>query len=270
VPSGHYQDGVDGIDNALGKAFYDGLYPGYPETWLAMGTDAGTDEEEIFRVRDYSGQPDDDQIEVDLYAALGLDPREDGGTAPAWDGNDHWKILRDMLAPPGYDVDGPQFVDSRAYVSNGILVAQFSNVNWPTSLPLAPASVFKVAQLTLMGHLTYDGALWELPDLVVSLRMRINELLSTLARAQDTAVPSSPVCATDVGYEHMKRIICSYEDIASSADSTTSLCDSLSGASLIYAKQAQLGSVHDPASNFPPCAMNVKPDTDMCQSLAGP
>jgi hypothetical protein len=270
VPSAHYQDGVEGIDNALGKAFSD-TYPGYPDTVFAMGTDAGSDEEEIFRVRGYSGQPDDDQVEVDLYAALGLDPREDGGVAPVWDGNDHWKILREMLVPPGYDIDEPQFVDSRAYVSNRILVAQFKNVLWPDGLPSAPDSVNRVAQFTLMGHLMNDGGPWELPDLVLSRRLRINDVLSTLARAPaDIAGPTSLLCATAVSYERLRRIICSYEDITSGADSVASPCDALSAGTLIFARQAQLGSVRPPASDPPTCAPDVQPDTDTCQSLAGP
>ena len=88
----------------------------------------------LFRVSSYSGQRDDDQVEVSLYAGYGLAPRPgdgDSGSPPLWDGDDRWKIMPEMLAPSASpSVDEPLYRDDHAYVSGGMLVAHFPKAVW--------------------------------------------------------------------------------------------------------------------------------------------
>jgi hypothetical protein len=268
VPEANYHDGVDGIDNAIGLVFKD-YYPGLADTLTAMGTDAGIDEEEIFRVRGYSGHPNDDHVEVDLYTGLGIEPRDDGGTDPLWDGNDRWQIFQDVLRPPSHIVDEPLYVDSDAYVANYVLVAHFTNVVVPTYLPLAPDSLYPVAQLVLKGTLTYDGSQWAVQDLVAATRVKVSDFLSSSARLPNLSDSSHPLCETFSLYQQLQQRVCSFEDISSTLNSGPSPCDALSGAVIMQAKQAQLGRVRPAAGPLPPCDPRV-PEVDTCQPLSGP
>ena len=88
-----HTDGDQGIDNALGQAV---------AMELPVGQDGPTTEtvaNQIIRVRGYSGEADDDEVDVAVYVGFGLAPRDGGGTGLLWDGKDRWMILPELLAP---------------------------------------------------------------------------------------------------------------------------------------------------------------------------
>jgi hypothetical protein len=79
--AGH-NDGLHGIDNAAGELVHE---------WLPSQLDHGTFNDPtyanmIFRVRGYNGQPDDDQVDLAIYAGFGVVSRDDGGPRLKWDG----------------------------------------------------------------------------------------------------------------------------------------------------------------------------------------
>jgi hypothetical protein len=263
-----HHDGVDGIDNSAGQWAADAL-PGGPDSTTATATVA----EMMFRVHGYSGRADDDQVEVSLYVALGLAPREDGGVGPFWDGYDRWRILPEMLVPPGDggtpSVDQPQFRDDQAYVSGGVLVAKFDGALWPAGLDRAPTWLTKVEQVVIAGHLARVGDTWELQNLVTGVRIRLPDALIAAARFPIALGADQYVCQLPTAYDGLRQQLCRYLDIASGPDSPSSVCDAASGGSLLQAKPALFGDVRPPSpATLPPCDPSVHPETDTCDSPA--
>jgi hypothetical protein len=266
----YYRDGVDGIDNAAGKLFST-FYPPPPEMAMATATAADL----IFRVRGYTGDLDDNQVEVSVYVGLGIAPRQDGRSGLVWDGQDRWTIHPETLVPlddagtTTYSVDQPRFRDDRAYVSGGVLVAHIVEALWPAALVLAPDALTPVEQVILTGHLVQFGGGWELQNGVGGLREKLSDSLRVAARYPSPVDPSQPICKFPGVYQGLKLQFCEYADIASSPDSPSSPCDALSLGWHFQAKQALLGDVGPPASPLPPCAPDV-PETDTCDMLADP
>jgi hypothetical protein len=245
-------DGVDGIDNAWGQLFS----PGGPDPVEAVPSLVATTPWGMLRVREYSGDAYDDHVIVSLYIGLGLAQRPDGGSGPVWDGNDTWAILPEMLSDAGPpDVDHPLYSDDTAYVSNGVLVARFTDALWPNGITLQP-----VHQLVLAGALKQevDGQ-WELQDMVIGLRGRVSDAL--LAGAS-FPTQSGVLCGSKPTYDQAKQRTCAAADLASDPDaSPSSPCDALSVGALVQAKQARLGAVAPPFRSPPPsCAPGVDLD----------
>jgi hypothetical protein len=105
----------------------------------------------LFRIEGYNGTANDGLVSVALYNALRVDTsnqdagiqdsgaRDGGGAAgdaavaPTFEPNERWVVDRAFLvAPPSTK---PKFLDVRAYVSNGTLVANFGFVELGVVLP---------------------------------------------------------------------------------------------------------------------------------------
>jgi hypothetical protein len=261
-------DGPMGIDNSAGRLSFG---PGNPTVVFADSA-TGT---LMLRVRDYSGEEDDDQVTVALYVGVGLAPRADGGSAPVWDGNDHWLVHPDMLVPPGDggtpDVDQPRFVDVHAYVSSGVLVAHWPYALWMSSLPLAPRTLNPVHDVVLSASLVrVGGQRWELHDGVDAVRLVVNEDLPFFARTQTSMTSIEPICQHQDIYETQKQAFCSFVDIAVAPDQPNKACNAISGAATFTALPALIGGVGPGAAPLPDCAPNVHPETDSCGTSSTP
>jgi hypothetical protein len=254
-----HTDGIGGVDNAWAR-FATGV----------VGLESNTPRA-LFRVRSYSGQPDDAQVEVSMYASRGLAPRagdgdggsDEGGT-PLWDGNDRFNIMPELLVRSANpSVDEPLYRDAQAYVSGGMLVAHFPTALWSPSNPLVPYELLPATQLVLAGLLTYAGGQWALQDTVVDMRIQFNDLLTALAQ-----IPNPDTgelwCHDARTYFAMQQPICSSVDIASVPGQPQ--CDAISMAALIQAKQVQLGDVLPPSPQPAfACATGIDPTTDTCE-----
>ncbi len=263
----NHNDGVDGVDNAAG-ALLSNLLPGANDTTPASALNA----ELLFRVRGYSGEADDDQVDAAVYIAYGLEPRPDLQTGPYWDGLDQWTILPDVLAPRAgdagsYDIDNPRYHDATAYVSGGMLVMHLPETLWPAGVFLAPSAVGLVQGLVAAGHIgrTGPGGTWELTDLVTGVRANVIALLDNVSRFPEQDA-STLICQDRLVYETFKAKLCSYVDIAASGRDPAAFCNALSGGSVLQAKVAMLGSVGAPAEALPSCNPGVDPATDSCGS----
>jgi len=127
VPSWAVQvaDGFDGRDNALGS-FVNYLAAASPgsgteDELLRMKTGRGI---QLVRIRNYNGQADDDQVEVDVYVSYGLTD----APPPKNDGTDRWVVASDWLragADGQPNIDLPKYFDDKAYVTNGMMVSHF-------------------------------------------------------------------------------------------------------------------------------------------------
>jgi hypothetical protein len=260
----HDHDGVDGIDNAYGEAWWGVL----PDSMTPNAHSA----ELILRLRGYSDDPDDDQIEVCLYGGLGLAPRENGGKEPVWDGQDRWSILPDFLAPTGDggspNVNQPLFCDEGAYVNGGVLVARFAEALWPSGSALAPSVSTRVEDVMMAGHLVQVqvGGTWALRQVVGGLRIGLSETLGAASRLPSQDDPSQPVCASQTAYNKVKTVACAAADLASGPNPSSSPCDSISAGFVFDADEAQLGDIASPPDSPLHCDPKV-PEVDTCGSL---
>ena len=258
-----HHDGVDGIDNAYGQAYY-----GAPLPDTAV---AGTGVDVILvRVQGYSGQPDDDQVEVCLYAALGLETRtgQEAGLFPVFDGQDRWRILPETLLPStdggAPSVDQPRYCDENAYVSGGVLVAQFAEALWPAELELAPTWVFPAHQVVMAGSLKgNDTGSWQWLNVQVGFRVRLTDALTIASRMGETG---NLVCLDVATYQFLKRGGCAVADIRADDDTASAPCDAVSYGSLVQFTQARLGEVRPPSPPLPACPTDAGIDfmNDTC------
>jgi hypothetical protein len=262
-----HNDGVDGIDNASGAwAFGQNFEQGTP---LIVHPNRSTGVA-IVRVQDYSGDADDDQVRVSLYAGVQLSAGADGRTEPVWDGNDEWSIHPDTLVPssdggsPQYSVDRPRFVDDHGYVSGWVLVAHWPDALWMAGLTLAPYTLHPVHDVVMTARLVRVGQSWKLEDGVDDLRVNAIEYLPFLARYPTSPGSMEPVCLFPDEYRQMKNQFCSYVDIATYSADPSSPCDARTGAAEFTAKPVLIGGVAPRPAGLPDCGSNVHPDEESC------
>jgi hypothetical protein len=255
VPNEH--DGDAGIDNAYGKLVFGS----------AMGTiDTVNARAILFRIRGYDGDPDDEQVEVCLYVAYGLEPRLDGG-GPFWDGQDRWMIASDTLLSPGvglpFRVDQPRYCDEHAYVSSSVLVAHLDEARFPSIVLLAPTYLSRAHHVVMAGHLVRAAGVWELQNTMIGFRASVPDALTYGSQGQ--MLTGGPYCMDSTSYMGIKQRICSVVDITVDPSPPSAPCDALSVGFSLEARLAQLGEVSDASSDsLAPCAPGIKPQEDNC------
>ncbi|UQA62193.1 hypothetical protein [Polyangium aurulentum] len=216
----------------------------------------------LLRVKGWSGMPDDDQVEVDIYQTPGFA----AGTVPVWDGTDAWPV--DDQSVNAMDVESPVLVDTAAYVRGGELVARLSSLRLPfrgemMQLPVTVTSVVLSAKIDTLadgGYALHEGtlgAIWRLPDVFVALAdLRYNV--------------SDKLCRDDFAYSPVKHIFCDSTDIHSGGPPADGAempqCDAVSFGMRFETEPAQLGAlvphVDGPADA---CAAGQSPKDDHCK-----
>ena len=207
-------------------------------------------------ITNYNGKPDDPQVTVDFYVSDGLSRDADGGIPkPKFDGTDLW--TRDINSLQGGQANGqPQYSTDTAYVSNNVVVANF------TQLPISfgDRSFLGGATMELFGAIIV-GQLqaqpiadsgnfgYALAGGTIAGRWPTSQILSTLA-----TIPTEGgfLCGTDTPldkfyYGLFKEVVCAAADIAtvSTEDNSTPLapCDAISVGMQFTAVPAHLGPV---------------------------
>jgi hypothetical protein len=271
VTPDRYQDGDSGIDNGSGKMF-SAIYPGADDT-LPASPDVG---DELVRVRGYSGDPDDDQVDVSVYTVWGVSPLPDGGSQASpdagqlrWDGTDRYAVQPDTLVPledGGYDLDQPRYHDPNAYVSGGMLVAHIEEAWGSAGRLWSPGALVHTMKGVLEARLVQGPDGWEMQDLVTAGRIQFNDYWRLLARYPDAVHKNNkPICQSRDIYDQTKRVFCSYLDIAAVDTSPSAPCDAISiGVKIPLSKLARLGDLSPSAPPLADCAPGVDPDTDTC------
>jgi hypothetical protein len=250
-----HTDGTGGVDNAYLQAFSN-------SPPLEVNTPRA-----LFRVRSYNGQSDDDQVEVSTYLARGLAPRagdgdggSDGGGTPLWDGNDRFNIMPELLAPSANpSVDEPLYTDHNAYVSGWVIVTHFPTGIGSPGFVYAPYIFFPVSQAVGAGLLIHVGNQWAIQDLVIGMRVRINDVLPAMGLLPDPQNPEGGIlCQNAAEYRGYQQYYCKFVDIASTPGPSSAPCDAVSVGGLFQAKQAQFGDVLPPTTPPAlPCAPGI-------------
>jgi hypothetical protein len=210
----------------------------------------------LFRVRDYNGEVNDGQVEVDWYVSTGYSMK--GISKPLWDGSDAWAISGSSV--DNMDVDLPKYVDKNAYVSDSMLVA---------SLPDAEINL-SGGTSTMSIHLTGAGILakidkdltqtkWLLTQGQILGRWKLTDVFASISSYRDP-----PICTDNAFYNTAKGYICGSADILSNQGTPSTPCDALSFAVGFTADPANLGTITTLALPDGGCADGGDPASDNC------
>ena len=108
----------------------------------------------LVRVDDYEGTPDDGRVTVSLYNAVRVDA--DGGSAtPTFLPNEKWVADRGSLI--GGNALTPKYVDDKAYVTGGILVARFPDAEIRLATERLQRFRIVTTDLRLVWPIAVDG-----------------------------------------------------------------------------------------------------------------
>lgn len=190
----------------------------------------------VVRLVNWNGTPEDDDVLVEVFPALGVALDADAATPvsggkPQFVAADYW--LRDRRFQN--IVDASQIRSSSAFVTGGKLVASFDRVTLPFSVPddKKPIDVI-VQEGFLSAALVPDGASWRLQNGVLAGRWRTADILAevrTIYIKDTIGLKNVYICDPKVPvYGAVKKEACDGRDLrASSRDDNKALpCEAVS------------------------------------------
>ena len=255
------RDGPGGRDNTMGGVLYQAAADGGTNSSQSGNSsiDAGTITL-VIRARGYNGTSVDPEVEVAVFGAT----MNKGGTlpnlTPKWLGEDEWAAFgqwvdRDPMGNPS--VDHPLYVDSRAYVNNWVLVAQFDRYLVP---------LYDLSQVKLSARILKEEERWRLVEGMIGGRMKTDEILW----ASDYLIDSetgAPLCTNSPSYPRLKANVCGTSDISfTGPDDGTMPCDGTSWGWAFETKPARLKGVYL-AEKPRICPVEISALNDNCASL---
>ncbi len=213
----------------------------------------------FIRVRNYNGLADDAQVQVSVYASLGVTGFP---TPPKFDGTDQWDI--DEGSTNGGSFDQPKY-STTGYVRNHTLVASLKFPVIIGSQYISPITVelqsgLIVANIALNG----SGPTATLKSLSGELagRWESSKLLTSLQSVPDPFNDGGFLCKGGFVYEAAKIAICKDQDIASDpTNDGTGICDALSLGLGFEATPALHGPVKPSPANPMHCGASY---SDIC------
>ncbi len=287
---GDHCDGPSGRDNAIAQLFHDlgAVDKDFTSVYYTERAENGQDSF-LLRVRDYNGQPNDDQVTVSMHPSGGTDddPCNPPDTEPAWDGADLWAINAASLNVAqggaggaagaggaggaggqsvscglnGHDLDNARYLDASAYVSNWVLVASLPEVALEFSSGDDPLLV-KLKAGFITGRLEQQSAQWTLREGLVVGRWTLAEFFKFIGSITNQ---QEPICTDSSVYPLLKSALCQYPDITSELTGPTAPCDALSFGVGIEADPAQIGTVMPAIEAQRLCPPETDPMFDDCE-----
>jgi hypothetical protein len=228
----------------------------------------------LVRVSNYNGEPNDDDVQIAFYTTTGLAPSTGTGGAggsssvPLWDGNDDWTVTRDCLAD-GISLDAPKAIADVAYVSDGVLVGKFDDLDDRVALDVAGALRVELGyglfSAKLEGTKLEDGVLggiWTMADAFRSL--------ATLSL--DLPVLGSVKICNDPGdsstyaiYQQVRSSLCAARDSSlSPLAADVGPCDSISLGMSFRAEAIREPSTIVDTPPLEACPPDKSPEFDSC------
>jgi hypothetical protein len=285
VPSyatGEHCDGPAGRDNATAYLFDQiGMYSG----GLSSQTNTEAIEQGtwtiLVRIRDYNGQPNDDQVRLAIYTSPGMD-NDPCVPTPVWDGSDRWPVDAVSLVggegvggatgeggcssfdagTTGLDLDAPRYQDLGAYVNDGVVVANLPEAGFDVQTSGTAMNIkFTAGFITARLELDAGTGRWGLRDGLMVGRWKTSDFLSMLGAWQNNG---EPICTDTLLYPVIKGFLCQYPDVASTLSGPTTPCDALSFAMAFEAESAQFGFVWRSDPSPTSCPPETDPANDDC------
>jgi hypothetical protein len=252
-------DGNNGIDNAIGNLLYDQqaafgikqFTSDYVTKSINDGSHAPT---VLFRITDYSGYSEDDQVRVEWLTPVAL------SSSPSWNGNDVFDVSNESAD----QLDGSpdvvaRFVDVQAYVAGFRLVAHFGT---GPRLTLANAP-FQLTDALLVGNinLQLDRGL---KNATIAGHVDAREMLAELPALTKSFNGDLATVCTDTKpiYGQIKRWECSHMDALSGGGA----CGRMSFGVAIDTHEVKIGNVVAAPKHLGLCPAATDPAGDSCDS----
>lgn len=253
-------DDAQGRDNGIAKVFATIQVFLGPETFGSAYYSSRAEEGRwslLVRVFDYNGEPNDAQVSVAIYTTKWNDavlPK------PAWDGNDVWPVSADSLAD-GVTLELPKYTDTKAYVTDGVLVGTLPEVH--INLSGNNGSVgLRLTAGTVLGKLEEVNGRFKISEGMVAARWKAADVFKIIS---SITAGDTPLCADgSFTYEQFKELVCGHIDIASTLGGSTTECDALSFGMAFATEPVLLGSPYMPEQEMPNCPPDQDPANDTC------
>jgi len=226
----------------------------------------------VIRIEGWNGQPDDDNVAVELFPAIGV-RAADGGVRPAFDEDDSW--LLDSRFQVGGVLEASTLRAARAWVTGSRVVGRFAEIVIPIFIDADPKPFeVRVRDAILTANLETDGSgRAVLRDGVLSGRWKTADFLDQVrtiyiedSNGLTNTVLCDPVPGATLIYNSVKSTICDGRDIRSdSRDNAGEPCDAISAAARIEAYSVRkLGTFAAPPDGGPRCIDAAIPEGDDC------
>jgi hypothetical protein len=227
----------------------------------------------VIRLDGWNGQPDDDDVQVDFFPAIGFKARADGGTKPAFDDGDEW--ILDSRFQVGGVLEASTIKSDRAWIAGGRLVGRFKEVSLPIVIDVDPKPFdIHITDAIISATVgTDESGKPALRQGVVAGRWKTSDFLGqvrTIYVKNSNGLKNTVLCEAVPGaqliYKSVKSQICDGRDIRSdSADNKNLPCDAISAGLTIetYSVQ-QLGSFAAGADGGVRCVDEAVPVGDDC------
>ncbi|MBX3212982.1 MAG: hypothetical protein KF850_13170 [Labilithrix sp.] len=197
----------------------------------------------VLRVQGWNGLPDDDSVQVEVFPAIGFERNGDGGTKPAFDEHDEWKL--DSRFQLGGVLEASTIKSDRAWVNGGRAVARFKEVTLLLMLSDDPKPFeVRMTDAVLSATIGTDASgKRALRDGVVAGRWKTSDFLGqvrTIYLADSNGLVDTTLCDKVPGatliYNGVKTTVCDGRDIRSDSEDNKGLpCDAVSAAARVEA-----------------------------------
>lgn len=192
----------------------------------------------VARLASWNGTPEDDDVIVEIFPAIGVWDVSDAGVhtaggKPAFKATDEW--MRDRRFQNV--VDASKIKSANAWVTGGRLVASFQSVTLPVTVPDDPKPLDVILlEAFITGTLVPDGTSWRLDQGVLGGRWRTADMLGQVRTIyiKDTAgLKNIVLCDPNLPisiYAPVKKEVCDGRDLrsASREDGKNMPCDAIS------------------------------------------
>jgi hypothetical protein len=248
-------DGHDCRDNTFGRLEYAAALVPELSKKYGLSDDAFNcalcvgDYNYLFRLSDYNGEANDDEVRVDLYPSPGLDkPLPWNCNDPSW--KDHpcftpdekFQATPDSMTTPqgGPDLGDAKIFDGTAYVRDGYIVVKLpdSALLWfPGYKALVVAYPILLQKGIVAGKLTHgaDGV-WRITDGTIGGRVKGGDLVQGF---RDLGL-----CEADPNYSVMADFVNKNLDVlADGTNDPSRTCDAMSAGIAFTAQQVVAGKL---------------------------
>ncbi len=249
-------DGHDCRDNTFGRLEYTAALVPELSKKYGLSDDAFNcalcvgDYNYLFKVSGYNGEPNDDQVRVDLYPSPGLErPLPWDCTNPSWvdhpcfTPDNQFTVSADSMSQPkpGPDLPEAKIFDDKAYVRDGYLVVSFPDDTYfwfPGYKALVVAYPLRLQKGIVAGKLTRGGdGVWRITDGIIGGRVRGTDIVQGF---RDLGLCEADKKSYDVMVDFVNKNL---DVLADGRNDPNATCDSMSAGIAFKAQQVLAGKV---------------------------
>ena len=202
----------------------------------------------IAEVSGYNGGKNDRTVQVAVYMSSGVS----GDAGPAWDGGDPWDLDPTSVKSGDAMPYVPAFVDTTAYVTDGVLVAS-KLAGMKLTLGVGSGSIeLDLGQAIFTAQVVPMGSSYALREGTIAGRWTVANILRAIAPLSAPVLPGGPpLCSATARpvYNYAKTTICGAADLSQNADRDLDRgadCDALSFGMRFFAEPATKGGLRAP------------------------